>query len=336
MVEVARQGCVILLATFNGEAFLADQIDSILNQTYDSFLLLVRDDGSTDKTVEILRNKAAADSRIIFHPTSGDQSGSVVSNFAELMEYALTFEARWYVLSDQDDIWSEDKLEVLSREFELDLEDTPLLLVGGWSLIDESGEPISESKLNRLLVGLRHLASLADACSRNVFPGCTMAFNRKVLRIATPLPSSVLMHDWWLSIIIQSIGECRFIPRVLTYYRQHSANQIGSLRVLPEVWGGGGKRLEAAAQFTGTFLQAAAARQRLIEREGQLVSWGLCLRLASSLDLLDRYINLPKRCFFWAFFEALSLRIRANAPILLLPFMCRLLLESASEPDKST
>ena len=103
----------VLLATYNGEQYLQEQIESILNQTYTDFRLLISDDGSKDKTIDIVEEYAKKDDRIIIFKQN--ENMGVVKNFEFLMKQV---QSKYFMFSDQDDIWKKDKIEKSVKKIE--------------------------------------------------------------------------------------------------------------------------------------------------------------------------------------------------------------------------
>ena len=115
----------ILMSTYNGEQFFAEQIESIQKQTVKDWTLYIRDDGSSDTTPEIIKHYAQLDSRIVFINADNRENFGVIKNFYTLLKHS---KADYYFFSDQDDIWLEDKLAVTLAEAEKYDSQKPLLV----------------------------------------------------------------------------------------------------------------------------------------------------------------------------------------------------------------
>ncbi len=210
----------ILLATYNGEKFLKEQIDSILNQTYPHFNLLIRDDGSTDRTLEII--KSYQDPRIKL--IENKSNGGVVSNFSSLLQASF---APYVLLCDQDDVWNLDKVEkmlVVAQAFD---EGKPLLVHHDMEVVDKELKFISPSfwqfsKLNPQATGLSRLLM------QNNVTGAACLINHALIEKALPIPQDALMHDHWLALIASAFGEIIPVKEPLMKYRQHGKNQLGA------------------------------------------------------------------------------------------------------------
>lgn len=187
----------ILLATYNGEKFLAEQLDSILNQTYKEFHLIVSDDNSTDNTVKILEEYANKDSRITVY--NQKQNLGVISNFEFLLSKV---KSKYFLFSDQDDIWLEDKIEkslACLKENDSDVVFTDLMVVD--SNLDVLFQSYWELKgfKNKIL---KHNGFEALYLN-NYVTGCTMLMKRDIIEKVMPLPKSTkyVLHDYWIALI---------------------------------------------------------------------------------------------------------------------------------------
>lgn len=242
--EVTAPNLFILLATFNGARYLPQLLDSLHSQTLCTWHLLVRDDGSSDSTVQIIRSSTEKDPRIELLEDDQGRLG-VTRSFEVLMTEALSREADFFALCDQDDIWLPEKLETL----------TTALLDGG--CIDRpalafSDLVVTDAKLDVLnpsFFALSHGGN-ALACPgkwlllQNLVPGCAMVGNQELLRRCLPMPTTAVIHDWWVLLCAASMGQVISVPEPLILYRQHGANTIGAesyfrkaLRLLLNGWG---------------------------------------------------------------------------------------------------
>ena len=198
----------VCVSSFNGEKFIKQQLDSILNQIGENDELIISDDSSDDKTIEIIKNFKDPRIKLI----ENCRFRSPIFNIENALSRAT---GEYIFLSDQDDLWSENKVETtLSylQEYSTVLSDC--------NLIDECGVQISPSffKLNNSKPGLIH------NLIKSSYVGCCMAFNRKILDLALPFPKKIAMHDLWIGIISELFGKPVFIPDKLISYRRHSSN----------------------------------------------------------------------------------------------------------------
>ncbi|CAI8946667.1 rhamnosyltransferase [Pseudomonas sp. IT-347P] len=212
----------ILLCTYQGERYLTEQIDSIVSQTYDNWVIYASDDGSQDRTLGILRayqTKLGADRFFIF---PGPQQG-YASNFASLVKNQ-SIVADYYAFCDQDDIWSADKLCVAIQWLTEHAVDTPALYCGRTALINELGVKIGNSPL------FKYPPSFENALVQSLAGGNTMVFNHALKVIAsTTVSSEMISHDWWFYILATACGgRVYYDCESHVSYRQHSANVIGA------------------------------------------------------------------------------------------------------------
>ncbi|PTW44081.1 glycosyltransferase involved in cell wall biosynthesis [Sphingomonas faeni] len=205
---------LVLLSTWNGMKFLEEQIQSLLAQDIDGELsILVRDDGSTDGTVEYLRSLGP-----IVTVIEGRNVGPRAS-FFDLLRLARNENADTYALCDQDDVWDPQKI----RRAQAELADgRPGLYASALDLVDEALVPI------RTYVHPGDRSFVATLMC-NYVTGCTCVFNRPFLE-QLPFPSDpekVIMHDWWLASIATIKADIRYDRKSLIAYRQHASNHVG-------------------------------------------------------------------------------------------------------------
>ena len=215
----------ILLATYNGEKFLRDQLDSIVNQEYNFWELLIHDDGSIDNTIKILKeyeNKYPNQIRLLI-----DQKifSSASKNFFHLIENRSR-EANLYCLCDQDDIWHKSKLRLIIERYNLQEDKQLLLIHSDLSLIDKDGKLLEKSH-NKLIKNQKNFISKNTSYYYNPVPGCAMSIN-SALADKISYCKYMVMHDWW--ILLSAMHEnttLLYIDLPLVAYRQHSGNVLG-------------------------------------------------------------------------------------------------------------
>lgn len=223
----------IVLATFNGERFLTEQIKSIQNNhSYAEKVarIIVVDDGSTDNTKDIVQLLAASDEKIEWVINTTTLHGPS-NNFS----FGLSLTTAAYImLCDQDDIWLPEKIETsFSHIQSLDKtsNNLPLLVFSDKFIVNDTLELICNSyfRLKNIPFDWHH--KLHQLCQQNVASGCTMLFNRELLEKALPIPKQAYMHDWWLILVANRCGKVELIEQPLIQYRQHENNSIGARRV---------------------------------------------------------------------------------------------------------
>ena len=235
MVEHRR--LAILLSTFNGETFLSEQLDSILQQSFTDFIIVARDDGSVDRTRGILTQYAAEHAgRFFILPYEGSNLGAKAS-FAALMQYVLEHKSElglkraYMMFADQDDIWAANKIEIEFKSLLLletgDGYRMPALVHSDLEVVDFEGKRIAASYI--AYQGLqRQRDSLVNQVQSNLVTGCTAVINEELALKVLPIPDQAIMHDWWIAIAAVAYGRRLFIDQCLVRYRQHGRNTIGA------------------------------------------------------------------------------------------------------------
>lgn len=214
----------ILLATYNGEKYLVEQIESILNQTYKEFRLLISDDCSTDKTREILGKYAEKDKRIMVFLQENNLG--VVGNFEFLLKKV---ENPYFMFSDQDDIWNVKKIEKSIQKIEEGQAD---LVYTDLAVVDSDLNTIYPSywKLKNIYHKIKKYNNFESLYLNNFVTGCTILSKKEVISKVLPLPknSKYVLHDYWLPLIVSQKGKIDYIEEPLIQYRQHNQNRVGS------------------------------------------------------------------------------------------------------------
>ncbi len=214
----------ILLATYNGEKFIKEQLDSILNQTYTNFRLLISDDNSTDNTKNIIKEYEEKDNRIkcFFQK----ENLGVVANFEFLLKQV---NSKYYMFSDQDDIWKENKIEISFKKMESTNCD---LVYTNLEVVDKDLNTIYPSywKLKGLENKVKKYNNFEALYLNNFITGCTMLVKSEYINKILPLPnnSKYILHDYWIALIISQIGKIKYVDESLIKYRQHKKNNVGS------------------------------------------------------------------------------------------------------------
>ena len=210
----------VCLATFNGEKYLQQQIESILIQLGDNDELIISDDGSSDQTLNII--ESFSDKRIhIFH---NKMNHGFIGNFENALRIAT---GDYIFLSDQDDVWSSDKLRISLQALE-----KADLIVHDAEMIDGMGNSLGKNYYSMMHSGTGFLRNWLYTR----FLGCCMAFNRKVLNACLPFPKYITGHDYWIGMYALLKFRVRFIPERLVYYRRHGNNVSSSSEKSKNTW----------------------------------------------------------------------------------------------------
>ncbi len=219
----------ILVATFDGERWLAAQLDSLLAQTHAGVRIIIRDDGSRDGTGAIIARYAAGHPQLIRVLADDGNNRRACGNFAELLRHA---EAPYAMFCDQDDVWHPDKVAVslaTMRVAEAASPGAPVLVHADLAVVDEALAPIAPSLARFLRLDLAGGTRLPRLLAHNVVTGCTMLMNRPLIARCLPIPSEAIMHDWWVALVAAACGRIALVPRPLVEYRQHRGNVLGAM-----------------------------------------------------------------------------------------------------------
>lgn len=221
----------IVVATYNGAAHLRAQLDSLLAQTHSSWRALIRDDGSTDATLDVVREYVARFPDRFELVVDGRRAGGAAANFGLLLERAA---APYVMCCDQDDVWLPDKVERFVRAMRFHEgvfgEDTPLLVHSDLQVVGADLAVLHPS-----FWAYQHLdpawpERFGRALTQNVVTGCALMANRALLARALPVPPEAVMHDWWLALVASAFGRVVALPEATVLYRQHGRNDVGAKR----------------------------------------------------------------------------------------------------------
>lgn len=213
----------IVMATFNGEKYLPLQLDSIVTQDYGNIEVVIVDDCSADKTVDIIREFARRDNRIRLVTSAVNKGG--LAAFERGLSLAR---GQFIALADQDDIWDADKVSAMASA----LRENPNadLAIADLRLIDGTGEVIAESMWKYQRLRPREGYPFRQLLYMNFVTGCATMARKRLIERAVPFPADCMVHDWWLSVLASSErnGGLLLVRRPLVSYRQHGSNAIGA------------------------------------------------------------------------------------------------------------
>ena len=231
----------ILLSTFDGERFIAEQLDSILNQDFQNWTLYIRDDSSSDSTPIILRNYSKRDDRIVIIKNISSSNLGPCESYLRLLEHVYFNDVHdLFFFCDQDDVWEKTKISKMVSVYDglpSHQKCLPLGIYSNFVLIDEHSNliEIPDKSLTASII-LPENACIEDYMFANNYYGFALAVNRTAAKLAIKRTNNLAMHDWWLVLIIISFGgRIIAIENQLTQYRQHNSNVIGQrfLRTTP-------------------------------------------------------------------------------------------------------
>ena len=224
--EASVKSVAILLATYNGEKFLKEQLDSIMNQTFVGAKCYIHDDGSTDETINIINEyQELYPERVIV--VDGPVCGGSKANFMFLLH---KIDADYYFFCDQDDVWGKDKIEKMLIEFAAKEDEAiPCVMFSDLIVTDEQLNTIADSYFDYIGANPERIY-YRQLLIQNFIAGCSMLFNRKAAEMARQYENidNIYMHDWWIVLIAALVGKVLKSEYTLTFYRQHSSNEIGA------------------------------------------------------------------------------------------------------------
>ena len=212
----------IVLSTYNGARFLAEQLESIQKQTFTDWQLLIRDDGSTDITPQIIAEFVKGDPRIHFINEHDRQNFGVIKNFFTLVKYE---KADYYFFSDQDDVWLPDKMATMLDEVIHHDKSQPLMIYMDLSVVDQDLNVTHPSMIH----SQSHHANttlLAELTENTVTGGVAMI--NHALAEKWEDTDDVIMHDWYLALLATATGKLVYIDKPGELYRQHDNNVLGA------------------------------------------------------------------------------------------------------------
>jgi len=266
-----RPEIYILLSTYNGEKFIREQIESIQTQTYNNWKLLIRDDGSQDSSLKIIRRLAKKDERIIVIDNEQKNLGPC-ANFGLLAHNAFLMGAKYFCFADQDDVWQPQKLDtqlhLMIKVESCQNRITPTLLHSDLIIVDKNLKLIHPSLMRFQKLCHEYQNPIRVLLVQNFVTGCTIMANRPLIDVALPIPENAIMHDWWLALCASVWGRIDFLPVSTVHYRQHGKNEIGAKgfwNALNPANSNLNKRLRVGAEnFLGIIEQSQALKDHII------------------------------------------------------------------------
>ena len=281
----------ILMATYNGEEFIREQINSILNQTYKNWKLIIHDDGSTDNTVDIIKEYTKKYPNKIILIEDNIKCNGAKENFSHLIKSVhKNFNFDYILFSDQDDIWLPNKIEVsLSKIQEMENKfgkNIPLLVHTDLKVVDEYLNIMSNSfwrfqRLNPKKNSFNYIMV------QNNVTGCTTMINKALFKKFKSIPANAIMHDWWIALIASAFGKIIPIYEPTVLYRQHKDNDTGAKKFdIKYIFSKFKNKDSIMDSISKTFLQAEAFKDiffKELNNEQKLI--------------LDDYLSLKRKSF---------------------------------------
>lgn len=273
------------MATYNGEKYLKEQLNSLLNQTYKDFKVIVCDDCSTDGTMDILKEYQLNHPDIFQVYKNEKNTTSAKYNFMNMM---IKYKDDYIMLCDQDDVWLPDKIELTLCKL-VDMEcrhgkNTPLLTHTDLIVVDAMLNEINPSFRKAMNADYTKV-ELRQQLIQNTLTGCTCMYNRSVAHLIREIPHSFVMHDWFLMLIVSAFGTIEALQDKQTIlYRQHGDNQVGA------------KDVRTLKYKINKILHGAEIRQAINQTYTQAESFLKTYKDRLSLEqknLLEQYISIP-------------------------------------------
>lgn len=205
----------ILMSTYNGQTYIREQMESLLKQDYSNIEILIRDDGSTDNTVQILQEYETVYANVqVFE----EKNVGVTASFFELLRKS---DAAYIAFCDQDDVWLPDK--VTRAVTKLQNIQGPALYCSNKILVDSKLQVIANNHEKKLR------PAFENALVECICTGCTSMMNRELAdSIRSHIPEHAIIHDWWCYLVASYLGTVVFDEQAYIWYRQHGGNVIGA------------------------------------------------------------------------------------------------------------
>ena len=217
----------ILLAAYNADKYIAEQIESVLRQTITDWVLYIRNDGSKDHTAKIIADYCNNYPDKIIEIDAGGRNLGCRNNFFRLLEVV---DSDYYMFCDADDVWFENKIELSllrMEELEKDNLNKPLLVHTDSAIYDENLNLVAESFWKTVNINPDRFLSFNQICICCCVGGSTMLFNSNVKKLIFPLANNDLIFDYWIAINVVKHGIISTIHVPTKKYRQHGSNVCG-------------------------------------------------------------------------------------------------------------
>ena len=274
----------VLLAVYNGEKYLKEQIESILNQSVKDIKIIIRDDGSTDASCDIIESYCN-DYPDKISCLRGKPTGSAQKNFAGLLENC---DSEYIMFCDQDDVWLPQKIEktLVAMQNAEQNGKKAVLVHTDLKVVSETLDEISPSFFDFQKL-LQDDITLPKLLVQNYVTGCTVMINSALKEKCAKIPDDCIMHDWWLALVAILFGDIVCVNVATMLYRQHSGNQVGAkasyglsfikrkLATLNEV----------RKNYNATYTQAKA----LLDCYGDTLSH-------EQKNIIEKYCEIPNMC----------------------------------------
>ncbi len=281
----------ILLATYNGEKYLPEQIDSIINQDTDDWHLTISDDGSSDATVQIIDDYCRRYPQKIARAFSKTRFGNARDHFFWLMRQC---DADYMLFSDQDDVWHSDKVRLFVqalRDGERENgRETPVLVFSDLNVVDQNLN-IMYPSLTRLQRQSPEVQDYRYLLYQNTVTGCASGINRSLAQLAGRCVHSdqTVMHDWWLALAAARFGKMIYLDQSTIDYRQHGDNSVGA------------KDVRSMAYLFQKIVHPTPLRRQIMEKKRQASAFAQSYAAELTQEERDFLMSYAKKRSPWAF-----------------------------------
>ena len=220
----------VIMATYNGDKYLYDQIKSIVSQKIDDLTIFIHDDKSTDTTLNVIKKCKEEFKSIKIVLILGEKANGSKNNFMYIMKYVSNFNIDYFFFADQDDVWLPDKANImLNRMYTIEDRNRPCVIFSDMKVVDENLKILSSSFFD--YIGADYTRTKPNQLIMQSFiAGCSMLINKKALDMSNLYSNinNIFMHDWWICLVASYIGIIDCVNEPLVLYRQHSNNVIGA------------------------------------------------------------------------------------------------------------
>lgn len=220
----------VLMATYNGESYIAEQIDSIISQDYPNIEIMISDDQSSDQTVSILRQYESRYKNI--RVSVNETRIGYVKNFELLLQNAS---GHYFAFADQDDIWLPEKISVMMSAMlkrEAEIPGKAVMVHTDSAMISDEGKILFPSYARYRSYFFSHQKDIPTMISKCGVMGNTILINVNLRKIVLPFHLDVVHHDYWITVINELLGSRVSIDKPLVHYRIHDTNTSGKLHLL--------------------------------------------------------------------------------------------------------
>jgi glycosyltransferase involved in cell wall biosynthesis len=218
----------ILMAVYNNAEFIVAQLQSLLTQTYPHIRIIIRDDCSSDHSVQLIETFCKQHPEKIFL-IKGTENLGARGNFSALVSEA---KAEYIMFCDADDVWLPTKIEeslaLMKKNEAIYGQNTPLLIHTDLAVVDKDLKLLHSSFWSYSKINPQVANFLNRLLPHNVITGCTMLLNKSLLQLAAPIPKEAIMHDWWIGLVASAFGVIDVLNKPAVLYRQHGKNEIGA------------------------------------------------------------------------------------------------------------